>query len=128
MARWLLPLLWVPLAGCPLIYGDDDDSASGGEAPRIESSFPGPASQELLRGEDITFSARGSDGDSLELTWSFTLDDGFVAGGTVDDGAFDVSWVMEFDEALAGQSADVAFEVSDGTFVTERTWVVDLAP
>lgn len=116
------------LTGCRLIYGDDDDSATGGEAPRIESSFPGPSVQVLLRGEDLAFSARGSDSDSLELDWTFTLEDGFVAGGTVDDGQFDVSWTMTFEESLAGQSVDVVFAVADGGLITERAWAVELEP
>ena len=117
----------LPLAGCPLVYGDDDDSAAtSGEAPIIESSFPGPAVQELLRGEEITFTARGSDTDSLRLTWSFELDGGFVAGGDVEDGAFDVSWTMAFEEPLAGEAIDVIFAVSDGDLVTQRIWPVEL--
>jgi hypothetical protein len=130
--RWLalaaLTLGGIALSGCPLIYGDDDDSATGGLAPRIESSLPGPAVQQLVRGEEIVFSARGSDDDSLDLTWSFTLEQDFVAGGDVDDGLFDVAWTMEFDELLAGEAVQVRFAVSDGRLVTERLWAVELAP
>ena len=118
----------VALGGCTLIYGDDDDSAAGGEAPRIDSSFPGPSVQDLERGGSIEFSARGADADSLDLDWSFALDGAFVAGGDVGDGAFDVAWTMEFEEALAGSAAEVVFSVSDGSFVTLRTWSVQVAP
>ena len=114
------------LSGCPLIYGDDDDSGMDGNAPRIVSSFPGPSVQELLRDESIVFSARGSDADSLDLDWAFSLEAEFTAGGTVSDGAFDVSWTMTFDEAFAGQSVDVVFSVDDGGLVTERVWAVEL--
>ena len=127
MRRGLALLAALTLAGCPLVYADDDDSAStGGEAPIIESSFPGPAVQELLRGDEITFTARGSDSDSLRLSWSFELDGGFVAGGEVDDGSFDVSWTMAFEESLAGDAVDVVFAVSDGVLVTQRIWPVEL--
>lgn len=116
------------MSGCGLLYGDDDDSSSGGAAPRIESSFPGPSVQDLTRGESIVFSARGSDVDSLELDWTFSEGEAFVAGGDVDDGFFDVSWTMAFDESQAGQSTEVLFEVSDGNIITERSWAVQLEP
>ena len=122
-----LLLVAVLVAGCSLDYGDDDDSAGGGEAPRITSSFPGASVQELVRGGSIQFTARGEDSDSLELDWQFDVDGTFVAGGDSLDGAFDASWTMEHEEVWAGQSVTVTFFVTDGGLDTERTWPVDVA-
>lgn len=127
IARRTLAVLCLGLlSGCPLPY-DDDDSAGGGVAPIIDTSFPSAAIQTLADGESIAFSARGEDPDSISLNWQFLLDGSFEAGGE-SGGTFDVSWTLEYREALAATSVDVDFVISDGTQQTTRTWAVDFAP
>ena len=125
--RALLLVGLLGLAGCPLAY-DDDDSAGAGVAPIIQTSFPSAAVQSLNAGEEIEFSARGDDPDSLELTWQFLLDDSFEVGGESNGGEFDVSWVLAYRAELAGASLDVEFRVSDGVQSTSRLWAVDFIP
>jgi hypothetical protein len=116
----------VGLAGCPYSY-DDDDSAAGGIAPIIDTSFPSAAVQTLNPGESIEFSARGEDPDSIELDWQFTLGGGFEAGGEANSGTFDVSWTLEHRAELAGANVDVEFLVSDGVQSTSRLWAIDVS-
>ena len=113
------------LAGCPYSY-DDDDSAGGGIAPIIDSSFPSAAVQTLNPGESIEFSARGEDPDSIDLDWQFTLDGSFEAGGEANGGTFDVSWTLEHRTELGDASVNVEFVVADGVQSTSRLWAVDV--
>ncbi len=125
MRRALVVAAALGLSGCPLVYGDDDDS-SGGTAPQILSSFPGAQVQVLSPGDSIEFVARGEDADSLELEWVFEMDGDFVASGGVNDGTFEVSWTMDYDPSLSGEQIEVRFSISDGALSAERLWAVDV--
>jgi len=116
-------LVALALAGCDLIpYEGGDD----GYAPRITSSFPDSGTQRLLLDGTLEFAAAGVDDDSLELTWSWRLDDEVQAVGTFTDGTFDVAWELVWTEDLSGASVDVCFEVSDGSLTSELFWPVDV--
>lgn len=118
----LCALLPAGLAACPY---PDGDGGTGGTAPRITSSFPAPGTQILVRDGSLTFSATGEDDDSLDLSWEWSLDGEPAVFGSTEDGVFDQSWTLYWDESLAGLALDVAFYVSDGTYSADLFWPVD---
>lgn len=112
------------LAGCGT-YGDDDSAASG-YAPEISWSSPTAGVQVLVDGGVLDFIAEGGDTDSVDLDWSWLLDDELQAFGSSDDGTFYTEWALHWSPELAGTSVDVGFEVSDGEQVTTLYWPVDV--
>lgn len=111
------------LAGCDFI-SDPGDGANG-FAPRIDRSFPDAAVLELIS-EPLLFSAEGADEDSLDLSWSWQIDDEEQAIGDSSDGRFDADWTMAHDPAWSGSTVDVRFEVSDGALNALLIWAVDV--
>ena len=118
-----LVLLPLALIGCPYPEGGETE---GGVAPRISASFPDPGLQVLVGDGSLTFSAEGEDSDSLDLDWSWRVDDEIDVQGLSADGTFDVEWTLYWDAELSGTSVDVTFEVSDGTYTTDLFWPVDV--
>lgn len=110
-------------SGCTLFPEGD---GSTGYAPRITSSFPDSGTQRLLEDGSLTFSVGGEDDDSLELTWSWLLDDELQVAGQSGDGFFDEEWSLAWDPSISGTSVEVCFEVSDGSLTTELFWPVDV--
>ena len=128
--RWLriATLALMITSGCAVTYGDDDDSAASGSPPRIEFSSPSAGVLVLPQGGSLSFLAEGVDDDSLDLEWSYQLDDVEQIQGSEDDGRFSVEWTLEWSVALADRSVDVAFVVEDGGLQTRIGWPVDVAP
>ena len=111
-------------AGCAALFPADDDSATGGQPPRILSSSPSGVVVVPACGS-VQFTARGEDAASLDLTWTFLLDGGLEATGEEDDGDFEVGWELGWDASRAGEEAEVELVVSDGQFDTRLYWPVD---
>ncbi|GEM_PF-2450476 len=110
------------LVGCDVDIGRSDDGGPR-SPPRIFSSSPG-ADADLSEDGVLDFRVEGEDEDSLNLTWTFFADDTPEEGGDTGTGEFLAVWQMAWSEDIARTEVDVAFEVTDGTLVTDLSWVV----
>ncbi len=119
----MIALLVMLLGGCPLLL--DPGTGANSYAPRIDRSFPEPGAQELISGV-LLFSAEGEDDDSLDLSWTWSLDGEVQAAGTSTDGTFDTGWELSHDPALSGATVEVLFAVSDGDLEATLEWPVDI--
>ncbi len=120
--RWASAALLLLGAGCDVNF---DGAGEGGprSPPRIFESSPG-ADAALPRDGELAFRVEGEDEDSLNLTWTFFADDVPEEAGDTGTGEFLAVWQMPWTEAWSGTEVDVAFEVTDGTLVTDLSWVV----
>jgi len=126
LPRLLVGLLLLP--GCIFLDGggaDDDDSAAlaGGYAPRVDQSFPTDSNSQFIATDSFaSFSAHGSDDDSLYLEWDWSLDGELQTLGSAEDGSFsteiEVSWAAD----LSGSLSELRFAVTDGSYETELFW------
>ncbi len=120
-------VLAVAGSGCGVDFGDPGtNGTSSAYSPRITSSFPEAGAQTLVEGGSLTFSAAGSDDDSLELSWDWSLDGSIQALGSEDDGNFETSWQLSWDSAWSGATLVVDFRVSDGDHSATLNWPVDV--
>ncbi len=122
--KWAVPLAAVLLSGCSLLL--DPGTGDNTIAPRIDSSFPEPGTQELPQGGTLLFSAEGEDDDSLELEWAWEVDGSARVLGESDDGGFDTSFDLAWLAEWSGATVDVRFVVDDGEFSAELIWPVNV--
>lgn len=111
------------LGGCELLL--DPGGGTNEFAPRIDRSFPEAGVLELESGT-LLFSAEGEDDDSLDLTWTWTVDDTISTSSSSSDGTFDAEWELPWDPEQSGRSLTVRFEVTDGEFASELLWTVSV--
>ena len=125
VAALLAILLLGPLSGCigGTYDGADSDFSS---PPRVDFASPGTETQSLPEAASITFSAEGTDADSLELDWQWELGGALQAFGGSEDGSFETSWTLNWDPSLSGQYTEVRFAVYDATHGTELFWPVQV--
>jgi len=117
----LVALLALP--GCIFLTVDNDDGVEGGYAPVIENTFPGDAGTQFVPTDSFaSFSAAGTDIDSLYLEWEWQLDSELQALGSSDDGSFDAELEIGWSEDLSGSFSELRFSVSDQSYETEVFW------
>ncbi len=122
--KWAVPVAAVLLSGCSLLL--DPGTSDNTIAPRIDSSFPEPGTQDLLQGGTLLFSAEGEDDDSLDLEWAWEVDGSARVLGESDDGAFDTSFDLAWLAEWSGATVDVRFVVDDGELSAELIWPVNV--
>mgnify|MGYP003999351541 CR=1 FL=1 len=126
LALTVLVLAAVLTTGSGCIFLENGGSTvDGGYAPVIEGFFPGdPASQLVTMDSFLSFSAAGSDQDSLFLEWDWQLDGELQALGNSEDGSFDTTLDVPWTAELSGLFSELLFTVSDGNYDTELYWSV----
>jgi len=111
------------LPGCISLTGNNDGGVVGGYAPVIESTFPADASTQLVAIDAfVSFSASGTDLDSLYLEWDWQLGSELLALGDSDDGSFDAEIEIGWSEDASGSFSELRFAVSDLSYETELFW------
>lgn len=111
-------------SGCIFIE-NGGGTVDGGYAPVIDSSFPGDSASQLVTMDSfLSFSAAGSDQDSLFLEWDWQLDGELQALGSSEDGSFDTTLDVPWTADFSGSFSELLFTVSDGNYDTELYWSV----
>jgi hypothetical protein len=109
-------------SGCIFLDGTGD-TVGGGYAPVVESSFPADSGSQFVPTDSfLSFSAAGSDPDSLYLEWDWQLDGELLALGSSDDGSFDSTLELPWTANLSGNFGELRFAVTDGSYETDLYW------
>ena len=119
--------LLLSTSGCLFLAdgGGDGDGVESGYAPIIRDAFPSDSGSQLIPSDSaLTFSAAGSDPDSLYLEWDWRQDGEILALGSSEDGSFDSALEVPGSAELSGEFSELRFAVTDGSYETAVFWSV----